>query len=209
MTQKITYLFFFLSAIYCVITALSINLPIDWLIKILPILTLLMVNIRHYKTQNTPSLRLFIIGLVFCMGGDIFLSVDREQLFIFGLGSFLIGHVFYIASLTPVLKKHHKGLIPLVIYGVIMLTVLTPHLAELLIPVIVYMLVLLVMTAAAITSHRSNFYLIIGGVAFTISDSIIGLSKFYISIPQSGLWIMLTYYLAQYCLTKGFLSSKE
>ena len=38
---------------------------------------------------------LLLIGLTFCLGGDIFLALPRERMFLFGLVSFLIGHVFY------------------------------------------------------------------------------------------------------------------
>ena len=40
---------------------------------------------------------LIVIGLVFCLGGDIFLMLP-ERFFIAGLVSFLLGHLFYIAA---------------------------------------------------------------------------------------------------------------
>jgi alkenylglycerophosphocholine hydrolase len=38
---------------------------------------------------------MLLIGLVFCLGGDVFLALPREKMFLFGLVSFLLGHVFH------------------------------------------------------------------------------------------------------------------
>ncbi len=204
-----TILFVSLSLVYCFLSFVAEPIPFDWAIKILPIILLLSTCLLAYRQQPNNKLRLFILGLTFCMAGDVFLAVDRERLFVFGLGSFLIGHLFYITALVPVIKKNLLSLSALILYGVAMMSTLIPNLNELLIPVVIYMLVLLVMAATCITSTRSNLMLILGGVSFTISDSLIGLDKFYTQIPYAGVWIMITYYLAQYCLTKGFLTSSN
>ncbi|GHB57567.1 hypothetical protein GCM10008107_03090 [Psychrosphaera saromensis] len=78
---------------------------------------------------------------------------------------------------------------------------------ELFIPVFVYILVLLAMAVGTLLSSKSNKWMVIGGVFFVVSDSLIGLTKFYIEIPQSQLWIMITYYAAQYCLVNGLLAA--
>jgi alkenylglycerophosphocholine hydrolase len=38
---------------------------------------------------------MLLIGLVFRLGGDVFLALPREKMFLFGLVSFLLGHVFH------------------------------------------------------------------------------------------------------------------
>ena len=205
-SPQLTLLFLLFSVVYCTLTSLSDAVPLDWAIKILPILLLILVSVTHYKRTPDTKLKLFILGLLFCMGGDIFLAVDRENLFVFGLGSFLIGHLFYIAAMFPTENKYPIPLLLLVGYGVLMMTLLVPNLGELFIPVVIYMLVLLIMAATSMTSVKSNLVLILGGVSFALSDSLIGLDKFYADIPFAGLWIMITYYLAQYCLTSGFLA---
>lgn len=205
-SPQLTVLFLVFSLVYCTLTFLSNTIPLDWAIKVLPILTLILISITQYKKTPDNKLKLFIVGLLFCMGGDIFLAVDREQLFVFGLGSFLIGHLFYIAAMFPVQSKNQLGLLALVAYGMVMMTALVPNLGELFIPVVIYMLVLLIMAATSMSSNVTNFSLILGGLSFTLSDSLIGIDKFYVEVPHAGLWIMLTYYLAQYCLTNGFLT---
>ncbi|MBU0734217.1 MAG: lysoplasmalogenase, partial [Proteobacteria bacterium] len=37
-----------------------------------------------------------LIGLLFCLGGDVFLALPQDKMFRLGLVSFLIGHIFYI-----------------------------------------------------------------------------------------------------------------
>ena len=206
-SPQFSILFLCFAFVYCLLTSLTAQLPLDWAVKILPILLLIALSAKQYKAYPDGKLKLFIIGLVFCMGGDVFLAVDRENLFVFGLGSFLIGHIFYIAAMLPITKQNLIGLGVLSIYGITMMSLLTPNLAELLVPVFIYMLVLLLMAATSMTSKLSNPYLILGGVSFAISDSLIGVDKFYMEIPYAGLWIMITYYLAQYCLTSGFLAN--
>lgn len=205
-SPQLTALFLLFSIVYCTLSSFSNSLPFDWAIKILPIIVLILVSITHYLKTPNVKLRLFIIGLLFCMGGDVFLAVDREKLFVFGLGSFLIGHLFYIAAMFPIQKKNLGLLSALVAYGVIMMSVLVPNLGGLLIPVVIYMLVLLLMTATSMTSKLSNLSLLLGGVSFALSDSLIGIDKFYLEVPHAGLWIMITYYFAQYCLTNGFIA---
>jgi len=38
---------------------------------------------------------ILLIGLIFCLGGDVFLALSGKRMFLFGLVSFLLGHVFY------------------------------------------------------------------------------------------------------------------
>lgn len=207
MNLKTTALFLLTSAFYCVSTFTN-DYPLHWLTKIVPILILLTTLILSLKDNKNKEVKLFITGLVFCMGGDVFLAVDRENLFIFGLGSFLIGHIFYISALFPLEAKNKLGITGLAICGVIIMSVLLGKLGSLLIPVLAYMLVLLAMAATTMLSKSSNVWLILGGVCFTASDSLIGLDKFLSPIPHAGLFIMVTYYLAQYALVRGFLKAK-
>ena len=207
MNHKITALFVLSSAFYCIST-FSNEYPFHWVTKIIPILVLLATLVISFKGNKNREIKLFIAGLVFCMGGDVFLAVDRENLFIFGLGSFLVGHIFYITALLPLEAKNKLGLTSLTVYGVVIMSILLGKLGGLLIPVLAYMLILLAMAATTMLSRSSNAWLILGGVSFTASDSLIGIDKFLSPIPYAGLFIMVTYYLAQYALVRGFLKAK-
>lgn len=142
MNQKITALFLLTSALYCIST-FGNDYPLHWLTKIIPIIILLTTLIVSLKGNKNKEVKLFIAGLVFCMGGDVFLAIDRENLFIFGLGSFLVGHIFYITALLPLEAKNRLGLTSLTVYGVIIMSILLGKLGGLLIPVLAYMLILL------------------------------------------------------------------
>lgn len=41
---------------------------------------------------------LLLTGLIFCLGGDVFLALPQDRAFLMGLVSFLLGHVWYVIS---------------------------------------------------------------------------------------------------------------
>ena len=43
--------------------------------------------------------RFLLVGMIFCLGGDVFLALPGKKMFLSGLVSFLLGHVFYAAAL--------------------------------------------------------------------------------------------------------------
>jgi uncharacterized membrane protein YhhN len=45
-----------------------------------------------------PFYRFILTGLIFCLGGDVFLALPRQKMFLCGLVSFLLGHLFYVAA---------------------------------------------------------------------------------------------------------------
>ncbi len=86
--------------------------------------------------------------------------------------------------------------------------VLYPNLKSFTIPVILYVIVISLMAIFALNRKNrvtpSSFKLIfLGAVLFVISDSFIALNKFLIQIPYNGVWVMLTYMLAQYLIAEG------
>jgi uncharacterized membrane protein YhhN len=61
----------------------------------------------------------------------------------------------------------------------------------------------MLMGVFTLLSKISNLWLILGGISFIVSDSIIGIDKFYSPIPHAGILIMISYYFAQFSLVKG------
>ena len=60
------------------------------------ILSCLFIFIALVQSHPIPGyFYILLIGLIFCLGGDVFLALPRERMFLFGLVSFLLGHVFY------------------------------------------------------------------------------------------------------------------
>jgi uncharacterized membrane protein YhhN len=54
--------------------------------------------------------------------------------------------------------------------------------------------------------------MMLGAAFFVLSDSMLAINKFYMGFPMAGLFIMITYASAQFCIVQGaskYLSAKE
>ena len=209
-SNKASLLFVFLACMF-VLSTLVKPYPLSWAVKILPMLLLigLAVSQLGFEKEN----KYFILGLTLSVCGDFILDHDREHWFIFGLGAFFIAHLFYLASLKPNFKKiiQVKYLVKTIIYlvyGVSMLLLFAEGLGELFVPVFGYMSILLLMALATVLSDKTNIWLIVGGLSFVLSDSLIGFDKFYMTIENNHFAVMITYYFAQFALLTGFVLSK-
>jgi alkenylglycerophosphocholine/alkenylglycerophosphoethanolamine hydrolase len=183
--------------------------PLHWVFKLTPMLLIIALAVtsppsgksaRAYKT-------LIVIGLVFGIAGDAFLLVPGDTSFMFGLASFLIGHLFYIVALLPRVRYSLLGLLaslPIAAYLVFMIMKLHDGImadgsqSGLWIPVLVYVLVIGTMFEVAILSR--NMHAAIGSLFFVVSDSILAWNKFIGEVTMSGILIMATYFAAQLLL---------
>ena len=150
-----------------------------------------------------PAVRTwFLVAIVLCLLGDVFLMLPQD-LFVFGLGSFLLGHIAYIVGM------HVDGidagrfvvgaalvLVALVVIGSrVIRGVRAGTEPELTGPVLAYMGVISVMVASAIgTGHVAA---ILGAVSFYASDALIAWNRFLRETRHARLVIMVTYHLAQ------------
>ncbi len=190
--------------------------PLSWLVKILPMAILIYCYRARLKGKVDEF---FLLGLICSAIGDFFLDFSPRHFFMFGLSAFLFAHIAYLMALKPFKCKSDKAKpfknnqLKLVgfycVYGVLMCLWLVPSLGKQLLPVLAYMMVLLMMAIATVLSEKSNFWLILGGLSFVISDSLLGINKFSIAIPNANFWVMTSYYLAQFSLVKGMLSYQK
>jgi uncharacterized membrane protein YhhN len=141
----------------------------------------------------------FVIALVLSLLGDIFLMLPQDR-FVFGLASFLLGHVAYIVGLN----LHTDGLWLLAIPVVAIAALLAVRLVRgirtsgqtaLLGPVLAYVVVIAVMGASALAS--GNAIAAVGALLFMASDSLIGETRFVQPRVWGGVAIMVTYHLGQ------------
>jgi len=208
--NKIQTLIFTLLAAIFITARFTDPYSFSWIIKILPILLLIWITL---KKVVTTSEKVFVVGLIFSAFGDFFLEYDGINWFVFGLASFLLAHVFYIISFTPLsmikIKARLLLIISYVAFGLVIFTLLSKSLGELFIPVLVYMMVLLFMAISTLVSSKSNKWLIIGGISFVVSDSLLGLNKFYLALPYAETLIMISYYFAQYSLVNSVLKLQD
>lgn len=208
MTKHHRNLFLIFASIFVLSTFFK-PYPLSWLLKLLPLLVLVHFSWQQLSKTNEHTHKLFIIGLIFSVFGDFFLDYDRVNWFVFGLGSFLVAHIFYIASLKPITIKKLPTIAIYCLYGAGIFSLIYAGLGELFIPVLVYMTVLLVMGITTLLSKKSNTWLVIGGLSFIVSDSLLGINKFYQQIPYASLWIMISYYFAQFSLVKGMFEQQK
>lgn len=175
-------------------------------------LLLIALAVKHLSLNKYS--KFFILGLAFSACGDFVLDYNRLNWFIFGLGAFFIAHLFYLAALRPYVKNltSSKALLVIVIYssyGAVMLWLLANGLGQLFVPVVAYMSILLLMALATVLSEKSNAWLVVGGISFVISDSLLGFDKFYAPIANVHFVIMISYYFAQFCLFNGFVKAMD
>lgn len=158
--------------------------------------------------QSQPSVYKYLIvtGLLFSVVGDIFLMLPADR-FIFGLVSFLIAHLFYIAAFTldGSFRPSLTAGIALLIYGGFMLRLLWPYLGRMRLPVIVYMLVILLMVWQA--SNRcinmwtgTSLLALAGACLFAASDSLLALNRFRSAFRSAQFLILTTYFAAQWLI---------
>ena len=159
---------------------------------------------------NPEYFYILLIGLIFCLGGDVFLALPQERMFLFGLVSFLMGHVcyvlcfFYVADLNP--WTWGGSAIGLAISGLVFFR-LRPHLGPMLVPVIVYIIVITAMVTGAFTvlgdarlHSTGRFLVIFGAVSFYISDLFVARDRFLKTEFSNRLLGLPLYYHGQFLL---------
>jgi uncharacterized membrane protein YhhN len=152
--------------------------------------------------RNSTARSWFVVALVFSLLGDVFLMLPSDQ-FVFGLGSFLLGHVAYIVGLNVDGGSGRALAVGAVIGVIVTALVARPILAAvwrgddptLRVPVVVYMVAITAMVASALATGRP---LAIGGAAlFYGSDATIAWNRFVKPLSWAPVFIMVTYHLGQ------------
>jgi len=156
-----------------------------------------------------------LLALIFSLGGDIFLLFESKDpvFFLLGLTSFLIAHIFYIVFFHLIrIRENIAGnillLLVVVVYYTALMTILSPYLESLKLPVRIYgvvisFMLLLALHTGFITNKKARLMMITGAVLFIISDSLLALNKFYAPFDYAGIGVMLTYGLAQLFIVDG------
>ncbi len=160
-----------------------------------------------------PRRKPLILALVFSACGDLLLDVKKigslgpVQLFLFGLISFLVAHLFYVALFVRERSARSGAArklacVVVVVVALVSLKVLWPGLAEMRGPVLAYSAVL---TAMAVTAQRSRFgaLVAIGALFFVASDTMLAMSVFGHPFGGSRVLVWVTYYAAQVMMAWG------
>ena len=150
--------------------------------------------------------RWVLTGLAFSLAGDVAL-LWPQQGFLPGLVSFALAHLAYLVAFT---REQRLAARPLafVVYaavaGVILWQLWPGVPAALRVPVAVYVACLAAMAAQAAVLWRSGSprgaVLALGGALFVASDALLATHRFATPLPLASLWILSTYWGAQWCL---------
>ena len=172
-----------------------------------PLATLIVIAHAWQRGHNAPVVRRWVLaGLVFSLGGDVAL-LWPQQGFLPGLVSFLLAHLAYLVAFT-----RSSGWRP----G------RRPSSAtrwwrasccggcgracrqRCKLPVVAYVVCLAAMAAQAAVLWRRGSprgaVLALGGALFLASDALLATNKFAGPLPLAGLWILATYWAAQWCI---------
>ncbi|WP_188731426.1 lysoplasmalogenase [Pseudoalteromonas gelatinilytica] len=207
--KNMNILFLILSSVYIALLLFipSLTQPIMALFKTLPIGILIVMVLKGRNQLQNRTFITLLFALSFSALGDVLLALDTGQLFIGGLAAFFISHTFYIITMLPIKNWRLDVLLLYLFLAIIIFCLFYPNLNDMLIPVIFYMFVLSIMASLTWMTDKSNGFLVLGGAVFVISDSILGLNRFYLEIVHADIAIMITYYIAQFCLVTGFLQA--
>ena len=217
MNKRFWIIVYFLVLVADLLAVYTGNETLRYITK--PLLMPLLIFLFIYLTTGfTSSLKKWIIlALLFSWAGDVLLMFESTNgnFFIFGLAAFLIAHIFYILFYEGIirkegLRKNYWWFIPVVIYYIALIYILSPNLGDMVWPVRIYGIVICYMLIQALQAGRIKDLgaatLMIGGaVLFISSDSILAINKFYEPFEFAGIAIMLTYGIAQLLITLGAL----
>jgi uncharacterized membrane protein YhhN len=179
----------------------------------------LLVWLYFYSGLDGPLLY-FALGILFSLGGDILLMLpNMDKWFLFGLVSFLIGHVFYTVGLNYTIP-------PLNVFGIFLAISIALFVAQiyrrlaaglqakgldrLRIPVLIYSVVISLMWLSALQTifdinWKTNASLLvsIGATLFVASDIVLAWFKFVGPIKYGRLINLSCYHLGQIMLIVG------
>ncbi len=210
----------FLAEVYAIISG---NRELRYLTKPLICISLFIFIWITLKKQSKFSNRV-LVGLFFSLLGDVFLMLpaNGSSYFMYGLGSFLTAHLFYISAFyIDTVKKPEieikRYVLPIfLVFGFFCISFysyLRPNLGALNIPVLIYCFVICIMAImAALRYGRVNFksfvWILTGAIFFITSDSLLAYNKFVEKWEIGGLLVMVTYMVAQFLITMGTVERK-
>ena len=186
---------------------------------ILPVLLLYFFQSSKYLAE-TNLRKAVVAALIFSWVGDVLLLFPN--LFLFGLGAFLMAHICYIlsfklAQFSPFSIGNVNFIrlffvnLPIYIAAAFVYYLIQPNLSEMKIPVVIYLIVIVMMVTTARERYQktipaSFWQVFVGGVMFMISDAILAINLFFKPFPESGVLVMGTYIIAQFLIVRGILA---
>lgn len=211
MIKKFALYIFILVSILDII---GIVFKIDSLVFIFkPFILLSLLFLYAHSVINKN--KLYVVALIFSFFGDVFLLYSGDILFKFGLSSFLIAHLLFIAIVIKRIDKRKfstilTAIIPFSIVLFLLLFLLKDYLNELFIPVLIYGITICVFGVVSLidflnTKSKKSLIMLIGAIVFISSDAILAINKFYNTVLILQIVVMVTYISAQYLIYRSMI----
>jgi len=183
-----------------------------------PLATLIVIAYAWGRGAGQRQRPWLLGGLVFSLAGDIAL-LWPQQGFLPGLVSFLIAHLAYLVAFTRELRLAQR-VTPFVAYALVagaILALLWPGVpGGLRGPVLAYVVCLALMAAQTAVAWRAARGTTaaalargaaLGGLLFVVSDALLAFNRFHTPLPASSLWILSSYWAAQWLLASSLKPS--
>jgi len=151
-----------------------------------------------------------LVGLTFCLGGDIFLALPQKMMFIFGLIFFLIGNIFYIFGFFYVAQSSQwtwVGSLTVMVISVWIYFWLRPYLGSMKAPVVLYVIIITIMLSGAWSvlgdsklAQSGRIMVFAGALSFYFSDIFVARDRFLRKEFLNRLIGLPMYYIGQFLL---------
>jgi len=152
-------------------------------------------------------------ALICSFFGDMFLQFDY---FIPGLISFLVAHIFYIIlfnKMNEYIFFSTNNLLVFIVFLMVVAMLPAKYLVgfehNMWFPVFMYSWVILTMVWMAVNLNQPSSKIIIGAILFVVSDFILAFNMFKAPLTNSGVFVMLTYGIAQLLIVLGMKDREE
>jgi len=179
----------------------------DPLLKIIPLFVLLAAAYG----QLSGKIRLLgILAILLCAFGDALLTQSFPNSFIYGLGSFLVGHIIYLIAFLQFANRQFF-IVKVIMSVVVVLTaialslVILPATNDLLIPVAAYICIITSMVIVGFFAWSKSMLHIAGAIMFMVSDATLAWNMFLEPLPFAAFAVMITYYIAQFFMVAGLI----
>ncbi len=183
----------------------------QWVLPVKTALSCLFIIAALLQTPYAQAYFLLIIlGLLFCLAGDVLLELPHPKMFLLGLVSFLVGHLFYVMAFFYIADSNQWTLIGALLTAgssAIIYIWLKPHLGSMHLPVVIYIIVISAMLCGAWTTLGmsdllpAGRLLVFGGaLSFYLSDLFVARERFLYPSYTNRIIGLPLYYAGQFMI---------
>lgn len=200
----------------------------DIILKALPelwIIVALAASRRHIESRIfVPVILALVFSVLGDTAGEFKFGKGLNIAFVIQIACFLVAQVFYTVSFARNIKRQwwevparekvlkSAAFLAVISYmSVVAVKVISSiDSAIMIIACCLYLLALLASGTSSIMQSREKQYcFVLGAMLFIFSDSVIALNSFVGRIPDAGLIIMSTYFLAQFLLNVSLVKENK